>query len=131
MQVVAHLVLNVPVVDCVLLPDEQPVLGVLLAKEKSTSVGNHFVLYTLELDGLHFDAESKLDYNYTQLVVNTNNKNICYGSVHCSRNIHVLEVKRKVKKSWYRVKNKSREPLVINSFFFFPFLLGGSPLKEC
>lgn len=96
MQVVAHMLLNFPVVDCVLLPDEQPVLAVLLASDKCTSVGNHFALYTLEPDGLHLDVVSKSEHSYTQLVVNTNSKNICYGSVHHSRNIHVLEVKRKV-----------------------------------
>ncbi|KAE8749512.1 hypothetical protein FOCC_FOCC003778 [Frankliniella occidentalis] len=95
LQVVAHISLNVPVVDCILLPDEQPVLAILFASESCKTIGNRVALYTLESDGLHMDSESQLEHSYTKLVVNTDRTNICFGSLHCSRNIHVLEVKRK------------------------------------
>ncbi|XP_034245363.1 cilia- and flagella-associated protein 43 isoform X2 [Thrips palmi] len=92
MQIVSHLVLNLPVVDCILLPDEQPVLAILFASEINNSIGNVIALYTLEADGLHLDSESQMEHFYTRLVVNASSMNICFGSVHCSRNIHLLEV---------------------------------------
>ncbi|KAK3911323.1 Cilia- and flagella-associated protein 43 [Frankliniella fusca] len=95
LQVVAHISLNVPVVDCILLPDEQPVLAILFASESCKTIGNRVALYILESDGLHKDSETHLEHSYTKLVVNSNIPNICFGSVHCSRNVHVLEVKRK------------------------------------
>ncbi|KAJ1521273.1 hypothetical protein ONE63_002954 [Megalurothrips usitatus] len=94
LQIVTHMVLNVPVVDCMLLPDEQPLLAILFAKEAHSKVGNRIACYTLELDGLHLDTETHLEDNYTRLVT-AHTKNICYGSVYCSRSIHALEVKRK------------------------------------
>lgn len=96
MQVVAHLMLSVPVVDCVLLSDEQPTLAVLLANDTTCLVGNRIGLFTLETDRLHLVSETLLSDNYTKLVVNATNTNFCFASLYCSRNIHILEVKRKV-----------------------------------